>query len=88
MTHKSVRLLPKAVDLAAMQDTLPRESHASVPSSSGEHDARALNQGSFLPPLRGSLVLPEFSLHGATAMPTACRFLLGPNADITLQVTT
>lgn len=30
MTHKSVRLLPKAVDLAAMQDTLPRESHASV----------------------------------------------------------
>lgn len=59
MTHKSVRLLPKAVDLAAMQDTLPRESHASVPSSSGEHDARALNQGSFLPPLRGSLVLPR-----------------------------
>lgn len=39
MTHKSVRLLPKAVDLAAMQDRLPQESHASVPASGGERDA-------------------------------------------------
>lgn len=58
MTHKSVRLLPKAVDLAAMQDMLPRESHAPVPSSSGEHDARAPSQGSFLPPSAGIPVLP------------------------------
>lgn len=39
MTHKSVRLLPKAGDLAATQDTLPQESHASVPSPVGKRDA-------------------------------------------------
>lgn len=37
MSHKSVRLLPAAVDLAAMQDTLPREGWAPLlPAVGGE----------------------------------------------------
>lgn len=88
MTHKSVRLLPKAGDLAAMQDTLPQESHASVPSSSGEARCMSSHPGQ-LPssPPRAPLYRLEFALCSMMVMPRACLFLLGPNADITLQVT-
>lgn len=89
MTHKSVRLLPKAVDLAATQDPLPQESHASVSSSSGEARCMSSHPGqlpSSLP--RALLYCPEFPLHSAMMMPSVYLFLLGPNADITLQITT
>lgn len=88
MTHKSVRLLPKAVDLAAMQDTLPQESHASVPSSSGEARCMSSHPGQ-LPssPPQALLSHPECALCSTRVMPLARLLLLGPNADITLQVT-
>jgi len=88
MIHESVRLLPKAVDLAAVQDMLPQESHASAPSSSGAARCMSSHPGQ-LPssPPRAPLHHPEFALHSTMVMPLACLFLLGPNADITLQVT-
>jgi len=88
MIHKSITLLPKAEDLAAIQDMLPRESHAPVPSSIGERDARAPSQGSFLPSLHRHPCPARILSHSTAAMAAASRFLLGPSAEITLQVTT
>lgn len=88
MTHKSVRLLPKAVDLAAVQDTLPQESHASAPSSSGEARCMSSHPGQLLSsPPQAPLYRPDSALRSTPVMPLACLLLLGPNAYITLQVT-
>lgn len=72
MTHKSVRLLPKAVDLAAMQGTLPQESQVSDPSFSGEARCMSSQPGQ-LPssPPQALLYHSEFALHSMMLMPLA-----------------